>query len=67
MTIAGVLAGRIAVVTGGASRIGAACALALAEAGADVALLVHEGSTAAIKLEGRCWGRRQRVSSTHWS
>lgn len=38
---AGALAGRIAAVTGGGSGIGAACAVALAQAGADVALLLH--------------------------
>ena len=39
---AGVLSGRTAAVTGGDSGIGAACALALADAGADVAILVHD-------------------------
>ncbi len=46
---AGALAGRIAVVTGGGSGIGAACAIALAQSGADVALFLHqddEGSEA---------------------
>lgn len=38
----GILSGRIAAVTGGGSGIGAACALSLARAGADVALLIHE-------------------------
>lgn len=39
---AGVLAGRLALVTGAASGIGAGCARTLAAAGADLALLVHE-------------------------
>ena len=52
MTAAGMLAGRIAAVAGGASGVGAACALALAAAGADVALLVHQDDDAAIKVEG---------------
>ena len=38
----GILSGRIAAVTGGGSGIGAACALSLARAGADVAPLIHE-------------------------
>ena len=40
--MAGILSGRVAVVTGGGSGIGAGCAHALAAAGADVAILVHE-------------------------
>lgn len=36
-----VLAGRVAFVTGTGSGIGAACATALAQAGADVAMMVH--------------------------
>ena len=51
MTVAGMLSGRVAAVTGGSSGIGAACALALAEAGADVALLVHADGDAAAKVE----------------
>src|SRR6185312_1140857 len=35
----GAFAGRVAMVAGGARGVGAACALALAESGADVALL----------------------------
>ena len=51
MTVAAMLSGRVAAVTGGSSGIGAACALALAEAGADVALLVHADGDAAAKVE----------------
>lgn len=47
---AGVLAGRLALVTGAASGIGAGCARTLAAAGADVALLVHEDRHDAHKL-----------------
>ena len=60
MTAPGVLAGRIAVVTGGASGIGAACALALAEAGADVALLIHQDDDAAIETESAIIARGRR-------
>ena len=60
MTIAGALSGRIAAVTGGGSGIGAACALALAEAGADVALLVHADDDAAAKVEGGIVSRGRR-------
>ncbi|WP_374943728.1 SDR family oxidoreductase [Sphingomonas sp.] len=52
MTVAGMLSGRVAAVTGGESGIGAACALALAETGADIALLVHADGDAAVKVEG---------------
>lgn len=58
MTGLSLLAGRIAVVTGGASGIGAACALALA--GADVGLLVHEDDDRAAKVEGAVVARGRR-------
>lgn len=47
---AGVLAGRLAVVTGGGSGIGAGSARALAAAGADVVLLVHQDTDEAHKV-----------------
>ena len=61
MTTAGALSGRIAAVTGGASGIGSACALALAEAGADVALLVHTDGDAAAEIEGRIVSHGRRA------
>ena len=51
MSTAGVLAGRIGAVTGGDSGIGAACALELAKAGADVALLVRQDGSAAAEVQ----------------
>lgn len=44
------LSGRIALVTGGDSGIGAACARALAEAGADVAILYHSSKDDAAQV-----------------
>lgn len=41
------LEGRVALVTGGESGIGAACAAAMAAAGADVAILYHQDEAAA--------------------
>lgn len=54
----GALSGRVAAVTGGNSGIGAACALALAEVGADVALLVHGDGDAAAEGGIVSHGRR---------
>ena len=58
--MAGVLSGRIAAVTGGDSGIGAACALALAEGGADVAIVIHQdgGAAAAVEAKIVAHGRR---------
>lgn len=57
------LSGRIALVTGGDSGIGAACAEALAEAGADVAILYHSSEEDAAQtcraVESR--GRRGAI------
>src|SRR2546423_14729516 len=53
------IAGEIAVVTGGASGIGRATALALARAGADVAIAdVHEQRLAEVGSEIAALGRR---------
>ena len=53
------LTGKIALVTGGGRGLGRVCALALAEAGADVALVDLAGaSTAAVASEIRALGRR---------
>jgi glucose 1-dehydrogenase len=55
----GCLRGRVAIVTGGDTGIGLACSLALAEAGADVAILSHAGgdraseAAAAVGRTGR--------------
>ncbi|WP_334656863.1 SDR family NAD(P)-dependent oxidoreductase [Sphingomonas panaciterrae] len=57
------LSGRIALVTGGDSGIGAACAQALAEAGADVGILYHSAKDDAAEtcraVESR--GRRSAI------
>lgn len=54
------LAGRVALVTGGSRGIGRAIALALADAGADVAVNYREQTAAAEKVAGivRAQGRR---------
>jgi len=54
------LDGRIALVTGGESGIGAACAEALGEAGADVAVLYYKDADAAGAVHGKvvAHGRR---------
>lgn len=53
------LTGRVAVITGGASGIGRACALAMAGAGADVVVAdLNQERTAAVLEEIRALGRR---------
>lgn len=47
-----VLKGKVAIVTGGARGIGAACAMALAEAGADVAISYAASASKAEELAG---------------
>ena len=58
------LKGRIAVVTGGGSGIGAGCAAALARDGADVALLVHgnDAATERVRADVVRAGRRAAVA-----
>ena len=56
------LDGRVAVITGGGRGIGAGCALALAEAGADVAITARtEEQLDAVATEVRALGRRALV------
>ena len=62
MTLTGALSGRIAAVTGGDSGIGAACALALAESGADIALLVREDGTPAAQTASKIIGHGRRAA-----
>lgn len=52
------LAGRTALVTGAATGIGRAAALALAEAGADVAIVARSHDPAAARAEIQALGRR---------
>lgn len=56
----GALDGSVALVTGGESGIGAACAAALATAGADLAILYHQDAAAAesVCAIARAAGRR---------
>ncbi len=57
--------GRVAVITGGASGIGRACALAMAEAGADIVIAdLHEERMAATVAEIGKLGRRARAIRT---
>ena len=58
---AGPLSGRIAAVTGGGSGIGAACASALAQAGADVALLIHRDDEVAKAVAASIVGAGRRA------
>jgi len=56
------LTGKVALVTGGSRGLGRVCALALAEAGADVALVDLAGaSTATVAEEVRALGRKALV------
>ena len=43
------LHGKVALVTGGAIRVGRAIALGLADAGADIVLNYHSSATAAVE------------------
>lgn len=54
------LAGRVALVTGGATGIGAACAVDMAAAGADVAINYHSDAESAAKVQAtvEALGRR---------
>nr|WP_166178422.1 SDR family oxidoreductase [Altererythrobacter segetis] len=56
------LAGAVAVVTGGDSGIGAACAEALAAAGAKVALAYHSDKAAAAAVVERCGGGERALA-----
>ena len=57
------LAGRVAIVTGGDSGIGAACAVELAAAGADVAINYHsdEESAAKVRAAIEALGRKAAI------
>ena len=55
------LSGRVALITGGSRGIGRAVALALAEAGADIALNYHASSGAAREVEEQIAGLGRRV------
>lgn len=57
------LAGRVAIVTGGDSGIGAACAVELAAAGADVAINYHSDAESAAKVKAavEALGRKAAV------
>jgi 3-oxoacyl-[acyl-carrier protein] reductase len=56
------LAGRVALVTGASSGIGRATALALAGAGADVAVTYRENAAGARELEGELTARGRRAA-----
>lgn len=57
------LSGRVALVTGGDSGIGAGCARALAEAGADVALLVHQPGEGAAAVAAHIVAAGRRTAT----
>lgn len=58
----GLLDGRTALVTGGESGIGAACAVALAAAGADVAILYFKDSDAAGAVRDKVTAQGRRAA-----
>ncbi|KAF8707509.1 KR domain, partial [Rhizoctonia solani] len=56
------LVGQTAIVTGGTRGIGAACAIALAEAGADICLIQRDESNTATRDAIRALGRRADIA-----
>jgi NAD(P)-dependent dehydrogenase (short-subunit alcohol dehydrogenase family) len=61
------LHGRVALVTGAGRRLGRACALSLAEGGADLLLHVHTSSGEEVAREVRALGRQATILSADLS
>ena len=55
------LRGKVALVTGGAVRVGRAIALALADAGADIVINYHSSADAAVKTAGEIEARGRQA------